>query len=104
MLLCVANWPAARRAVWQTLLKARAIENLSYAVGVNRIGVDDNQISYSGESAVDDFAGAALIELGDQPLVANVSLDPGALRDHRDAFPAWRDADRFEIKTQETSV
>ena len=104
VLLCVANWPAARRVAWQTLLKARAIENLSYAVGVNRIGVDDNQINYSGDSAVYDFAGGVLVELGDQPQVANVSLDPHALRDHRDAFPAWRDADRFEIKTQETSV
>ena len=104
VLLCVANWPAVRRDAWQTLLKARAIENLSYAVGVNRIGVDGNQVSYVGDSAVYDFLGNALIELGDAPQVATLSLDPGALRDHRDAFPAWRDADRFEINTREDSA
>ena len=103
VLLCVANWPAARRVAWQTLLRARAIENLSYAVGVNRIGVDGNQVSYAGDSAVYDFSGGALIELGDEEQVATLSLDPGALRDHREAFPAWRDADQFEIKTRESS-
>jgi predicted amidohydrolase len=103
VLLCVANWPAARRVAWQTLLKARAIENLSYSVGVNRIGVDGNQVSYAGDSAVYDFAGGALIELGDEQQVATVSLDPTTLRDHREAFPAWRDADQFEIN-QESSA
>jgi predicted amidohydrolase len=102
-MLCVANWPAARRVAWQTLLKARAIENLSYSVGVNRIGVDGNQVSYAGDSAVYDFAGGALIELGDEQQVATVSLDPTTLRDHREAFPAWRDADQFEIN-QESSA
>jgi len=104
VLLCVANWPAARRIAWQTLLKARAIENLSYSVGVNRTGVDGNQISYAGDSCAYDFLGNALVELGDEAQVATLSLDPVALRDHRDAFPAWRDADQFEIETWESSV
>ena len=99
VLLCVANWPAARRVAWQTLLKARAIENLSYMVGVNRTGVDGNQVSYAGDSAVYDFTGSTLIELGEEAQVATVSLHAGALSDHREAFPAWRDADQFRINT-----
>ena len=48
VLLCVANWPAARRDAWMTLLKARAIENQAYCVGVNIVGTDGNDVQYSG--------------------------------------------------------
>ena len=98
LLIFVANWPAPRREPWRTLLRARAIENLSYVVGVNRVGVDGNDLPYSGDSAVLDFIGAPLVELGAQEQVVTVTLDPAALAVHRERFPAWMDADDFELK------
>jgi len=97
LLLYVANWPKARRDPWRTLLRARAIENLCYCVGVNRVGVDGNQLRYAGDSAVIDFAGAPLVELGAQEQVVTTTLDPLALAAHRERFPAWMDADEFVL-------
>jgi omega-amidase len=97
LLVFVANWPAARRYAWSTLLRARAIENLAYCVGVNRVGTDGNQLTYSGDSAVLDFLGQPMIELGAQEQIATVTLDPAALAAHRERFPAWMDADTFAI-------
>lgn len=95
--LFVANWPAARRQPWRTLLRARAIENLSYVVGVNRVGVDGNEIPYAGDSAVIDAVGETLVELGTQEQVVSVVLDPAPLLAHRQRFPAWMDADAFSL-------
>ena len=97
LVLYVANWPSARRYAWQTLLRARAIENLSYCVGVNRVGVDGNQLPYSGDSAALDFLGNPLAELGAQEQVVTLTLDPAALTMHRKRFPAWMDADAFAL-------
>ena len=97
LLLFVANWPAPRRGPWRTLLRARAIENLSYCAGVNRVGTDGNQLSYAGDSAAIDFLGEPLIELGDQPQVVTTTLSAAALIAHRERFPAWRDADAFTL-------
>ena len=99
VLLCVANWPAARRTAWQTLLKARAIENLAYSVAVNRVGTDGNGVEYSGDTAAYDYLGDALIEMNGEVQVGDVSLDKAALAAHREAFPAWLDADDFTLKT-----
>jgi omega-amidase len=93
----VANWPAPRRQPWRTLLRARAIENLSYVIGVNRVGVDGNDLPYAGDSAVIDPVGESLIELGTQEQVATVTLDPAPLLAHRERFPAWMDADDFSL-------
>ena len=95
--LFVANWPAARRQPWRTLLRARAIENLSYVIGVNRVGVDGNEIAYAGDSAVIDPVGEPLVELGAQQQVVTVTLDPAVLLAHRERFPAWMDADAFSL-------
>jgi omega-amidase len=95
--LFVANWPAARRQPWRTLLRARAIENLSYVIGVNRVGVDGNELPYAGDSAVIDPVGNALVELGAQEQVVSVTLDPIPLLAHRERFPAWMDADEFAL-------
>ncbi len=95
--LFVANWPAPRRQAWRTLLRARAIENLSYVVGVNRVGMDGNEISYAGDSAVIDPVGASLLELGVQEQVVTVTLAPAPLLTHRERFPAWMDADAFSL-------
>jgi omega-amidase len=93
----VANWPAPRRQPWRTLLRARAIENLSYVIGVNRVGVDGNDLPYAGDSAVIDPVGEPLIELGTQEQVVTVTLDPVPLLAHRERFPAWMDADNFSL-------
>lgn len=97
LVLFVANWPAARRHAWRTLLMARAIENLSYCVGVNRVGADGNGIAYAGDSVVHDFLGQAMVECGAQPQVVTVELQAEALAAHRQRFPAQLDADRFEL-------
>jgi omega-amidase len=99
LLIFVANWPSPRREPWRTLLRARAIENLSYVVGVNRVGIDGNDLHYSGDSAAIDFVAAPLVELGAQEQVVTVTLDPADLAGHRDRFPAWMDADDFELKS-----
>ncbi|NCT67375.1 MAG: amidohydrolase [Rhodanobacteraceae bacterium] len=97
LLVVVANWPAARRHAWRTLLRARAIENLSYVVGVNRVGVDGNELHYAGDSGALDFLGQPLVDLGAQEQVVTVTLDPAALAAHRERFPAWMDADDFTL-------
>ena len=97
LMLCVANWPAARQSAWNTLLRARAVENQCYVVGVNRIGTDGNRVEYRGGSAVYDWNGAALVERADDPDVLVASLDLDALDAYRRRFPAWRDADEFEV-------
>lgn len=97
LLLVVANWPAPRRVAWRTLLRARAIENLAYCAGLNRVGEDGNGVAYAGDSAVIDALGAPLVELGTQEQVVTVRLDPAPLLAHRERFPAWMDADDFRI-------
>lgn len=97
LMLFVANWPATRRSAWQMLLPARAIENQCYALGVNRIGIDGNDKGYSGDSAVHDYLGNAILECGDRACAETVCLDGDALARYRKKFPAYLDADSFEI-------
>jgi len=97
VLIYSANWPAPRRQAWQTLLKARAIENLSYVVGVNRVGTDGKNLPYAGDSVAHDFLGDTLAQLGGEPAVITVELDLPSLRAFRDRFPAHLDADRFTL-------
>lgn len=98
--LFVANWPAPRRQPWRTLLRARAIENLAYVIGVNRVGVDGNDLPYAGDSAVIDPVGEPLIELGSQEQVVTVAIDSAPLLQHRERFPAWMDADDFTLNLE----
>jgi predicted amidohydrolase len=97
LLLFVANWPAARRNAWRTLLRARAMENLSYVLGVNRVGRDGNGLDYAGDSVALDFLGEPLVECGPQPQVVSVVLSAAALAGHRERFPAQLDADDFQL-------
>ncbi len=97
LLLVVANWPAARLAAWDTLLRARALENLAYVVGVNVLGTDGAGVVYEGGSAVYDGEGRALLAPSAKSGVVSTRLDLRALAEYRAAFPAWRDADRFEL-------
>ena len=98
VLIFVANWPSPRSYAWKTLLRARAIENLSYCVGVNRTGADGNNLNYSGDSVALDFLGQPLIECGAQPQVVTTTLSWTTLQEHRRRFPAYLDADEFELK------
>ncbi|HTE40796.1 MAG TPA: amidohydrolase [Steroidobacteraceae bacterium] len=98
LLIYVANWPARRRYAWQTLLKARAIENLSYCIGVNRVGADGQGIEHSGDSAALDYLGQPLMPESEQAFVQTVTLDRAGLDEHRRRFPAHLDADAFELK------
>jgi predicted amidohydrolase len=97
VLIYVASWPAARRHAWRTLLKARAIENQAFVVGVNRIGTDGNGIGYCGDSVVHDYLGEPLAELTNESAVTTIELDGDALKAFRERFPAHLDADRFTL-------
>jgi omega-amidase len=97
LLLYVANWPAARAEAWRLLLRARAIENQAYVIGVNRTGPDGAGVSYAGDSAAISFLGRPLAELGEAAAVATVELDGSALAAFREKFPAHLDADRFTL-------
>lgn len=97
LLLYVANWPAPRHEAWRTLLRARAMENLCYVVGVNRSGVDGNGHPYDGGSLVVDPVGTNLLECDAAPQAAQAVLSLEWLREHRRRFPAHLDADRFTL-------
>ena len=97
LLLYVANWPAARAYAWTTLLRARAIENLCFVAGLNRVGTDGNGLDYSGDSAVLDFLGQPLAECGAEEAVVTACLRADDLRAHRERFPAMLDADGFTL-------
>lgn len=94
LLIYVANWPDARAYAWQTLLRARAIENVCYVAGVNRVGSDGNGLHYAGDSAVLDFMGSPLSECADCELVTTTTLQAAELRAFRARFTALQDGDR----------
>ncbi len=98
LLVYVANWPAARADAWRQLLRARAIENQAYVVGVNRVSADGNGVAHSGDSAAIDFLGRPLAEAGDAPGIVTVELEREPLDAFREKFPAHLDADRFTLE------
>lgn len=91
----LANWPVARHEAWQTLLKARAIENLAYVVGVNRTGTDGNGIGYGGGSLAIDFKGQVIADAGTNEKVMKVVLEKENIEAFKEKFPAHLDADTF---------
>ena len=98
---CWCSWPTGRvlaGIAWQTLLRARAIENLCYVAAVNRVGIDGNDFHYSGDSVALDELGRPLLECGAQVQVATVRFSAEALARHRENFPAQLDADSFELR------
>ena len=97
ILLYVANWPERRSHAWKTLLTARAIENQCYVIGVNRVGNDGNQISYSGDSMVIDALGNTLYHKAGEEDIVTIVLKKEPLQEIREKFPFWRDADHFKI-------
>lgn len=97
LLIYVANWPDSRNDVWQTLLKARAIENQCYVIGVNRVGTDSYGVAHKGNSLVFNSKGEVLAQMNDQPGATIVSLSLPELLKFREKFPVHLDADRFEL-------
>ena len=94
LLLLCANWPGSRHEAWSTLLRARAIENLCYTVGVNRVGTDGVGIPYAGYSAVVDFKGLDIATLPPSTSgVATAVLNPDALNTFRQHWPFFLDFD-----------
>jgi omega-amidase len=97
VLLYVANWPKPRVNAWDILLKARAVENMCYAIGVNRIGFDDNHHEYVGHSQVVDFLGNYVLEPQEADSVFIVTLDKAKLMETRNKLAFLNDRDSFEI-------
>jgi omega-amidase len=94
----VASWPSPRISAWDILLQARAVENLSYSIGVNRIGRDGNQVPYSGHTAAYNHKGETLCFSQEKEEILIVELDYEILKEYRGKFPAWMDADSFSLK------
>ncbi|WP_052102446.1 nitrilase family protein [Porphyromonas gingivicanis] len=98
LLIDVANWPEPRRVVWSTLLRARAMENISYVCGVNRVGVDPEGFVYTGDSALIDSRGKELILCpSKEEILQVVTLEKAPLLRMREKFPAWMDIDPFTL-------
>lgn len=100
LLIYVANWPTARVEAWSSLLKARAIENLSYVVGVNRVGFDGNAVEYNGNSAIIGPKGEVIFSSEGVEAIKTLELNANSLQAFRDKFPAHFDADQFSIENE----
>ena len=97
LLLYVANWPAVRVSAWDALLKARAIENVSYSIGLNRVGEDGKGIAYNGHSGAYSAKGEVLA-FSESEEIIYVTLSRQDLDNFRVKFPAHLDADAFELR------
>jgi omega-amidase len=98
LLLYVASWPHARINAWKVLLQARAIENLTYVAGVNRIGVDGLGVEYSGHTMLLDPRGDYLAQAGTMPTILTRRLMRHPLREAREQLSALSDADAFDLR------
>jgi predicted amidohydrolase len=97
VLLYIANWPERRNLAWKTLLQARAIENQSFVIGVNRVGNDGNDIYYSGDSTVINPLGEILYRKAHDEDIFTITLQKREVETVREKMPFWRDADPFMI-------
>jgi len=99
VLIYVANWPKPRVTAWNTLLKARAIENMSYVIGVNRVGTDANGHEYTGNSIVLDTLGNEMTPLSENnEIILTTTLSKEKLLASRNKFNFLNDQDLFEIR------
>lgn len=97
LLVYVANWPERRIHAWKTLLQARAIENQSFVIGVNRVGKDGNEIYHTGDSMVVDVMGEVLYQKKDEEDIYTITLQKEPLETVREKLPFLKDADGFMI-------
>ncbi len=93
----IASWPARRASHWKTLLPARAIENQSYVIGVNRIGIDGSDLSYDGDSMVIDPLGETCFHANVNATVHQQRLSRQLLDETRTKLPFLRECERFEL-------
>ena len=98
LLLCVANWPVARIQAWNTLLCARAIENMAFSVGVNRTGKDAYRLQYPGASAAYNALGDTLAFAETSASIAIAEFDKKELYKLREKLPFLKDRDAFTLK------
>lgn len=96
ILIYVANWPHKRILAWDILLRARAIENMTYTIGVNRVGLDDNNIEYSGHSAIYDALGAT-ITYSEKEEILFATLNKAEISEHRNKLRFLEDRDQFTV-------
>ena len=97
VLLFVANWPVPRTPAWTALLKARAIENQCYVIGVNRSGKDPRGLQYAGGSAVYDPLGSTILDLGADVCSKRIRIEVEKVTTIRSQLPFGMDADQFEL-------
>jgi omega-amidase len=97
ILLYVANWPDRRNHAWKTLLQARAIENQCYAIGVNRVGEDGNEVYHSGDSMIAGPLGEVLFTSAHKEIVFTTTLHKQPLEELRAQLPFLKDADDFSL-------
>ncbi|MVT07381.1 amidohydrolase [Chitinophaga tropicalis] len=97
VLINVANWPERRSIAWKTLLHARAIENQCYALGVNRVGNDGNNIYHSGDSSIIDPLGEIIYRKEHDEDIFTTTLERSRLDEIRKNIPFLKDADKFQV-------
>lgn len=95
-LIYVANWPVPRIEAWDTLLKARAIENMCYTLGVNRVGIDGYGFCYNGHSGVYDYLGKQLT-YSEKEGILHAALNKGTMLETRGKLQFLNDRDRFTL-------
>ncbi len=98
-IICVANWPDRRNHAWKTLVQARAIENLCYVIGVNRVGADGNQYYHTGDTMIADPLGTVLYTKEKEEDVFTITLKKEELQAVRSKLTFLQDADEFNIIT-----
>lgn len=98
VLIYVANWPKPRILAWDTLLKARAIENMCYCIGVNRVGIDEDQNEFSGNSAAYDVLGNAISNIKpNKEQIEVVTLERNHINFYRNKLKFLEDKDAFSL-------
>lgn len=97
VLIYVANWPSRRRLAWRSLLVARAIENQCYVIGVNRVGIDGNNIVYNGDTSIINALGETLYINSQSEDVFTTSISISDLSKIRNLFPFLKDKDNFNF-------
>lgn len=98
LLLYVANWPKPRINAWDILIKARSVENMCYTIGVNRVGLDSNNLEYIGHSQVVDYLGNSILEPQESEAAFIVELNKDQMLETRKKLGFLNDLDSFEMK------
>lgn len=99
LLIYMANWPMSRTRVWKSLLIARAIENMAYVCGTNRIGKDGIGIEYNGNSMFIDAKGNVISNIENNlEQTETIEISKDELDSFRQKFPVWKDADKFDLR------